>query len=133
MQGWFTTGDLGYLDDHGNLFVIGRKLAVNRNGYTLYPEIIERKIADRGCSAKIVSLPAADRGCSLVFFVEDEQGRDARHWQEIINDALPVWERPNRVQVIDRFPVNANGKPHRGQLEEMAVRLFARTVPPHRP
>lgn len=127
-QGWFTTGDLGYLDDHDNLFVIGRKLAVNRNGYTLYPEIIERKIADRGCSAKIVSLPAADRGCSLIFFVEDERGRDAKHWQEIINDALPAWERPNRVHVIDRFPVNANGKPHRGQLEEMAAQLFSRTA-----
>ncbi|QLH19399.1 class I adenylate-forming enzyme family protein [Streptomyces sp. Rer75] len=123
-QGWFSTGDLGYLDDAGHLHVIGRKSAVNRNGYTLYPEIIERKIADHGCSAKIVSLPAADRGCSLVFFVEDELARDAKHWQTLINDVLPPWERPNRVHVIDRFPLNANGKPHARKLEELARELF---------
>ncbi|MGC9381939.1 class I adenylate-forming enzyme family protein [Streptomyces sp. MH13] len=124
-QGWFATGDLGYLDDHANLHVIGRKLAVNRNGYTLYPEIIERKIADRGCSAKIVSMPAADRGCSLVFFVEDEKARDAKHWQALIKAVLPPWEQPNRLHVLDRFPLNTNGKPHRRKLEELALQLFS--------
>jgi long-chain acyl-CoA synthetase len=125
-QGWFATGDLGYLDDGGNLFVMGRKQAVNRNGYTLYPEVIERKVAHRGCSAKVVALPAAARGCSLVFFVEDEEGRSARHWQQLISEVLPVWEQPNRVHVVERFPLNPNGKPHKRGLEELALELYGR-------
>jgi long-chain acyl-CoA synthetase len=123
-QGWFTTGDLGYLDEHDNLYMLGRKLAVNRNGYTLYPELIERKVADHGCSAKVIALPAADRGCSLVFFVEDEQGRAAGHWRDIVNEVLPPWEQPNRVHVLERFPLNSNGKPHRRKLEELAAQLY---------
>jgi long-chain acyl-CoA synthetase len=42
-EGWFYTGDLGYLDTHGNLFLTGRKkeVIVLSNGKNVYPEEIE--------------------------------------------------------------------------------------------
>jgi len=42
-DGWFLTGDLGYLDGHGNLFLTGRKkeVIVLSNGKNIYPEEIE--------------------------------------------------------------------------------------------
>ena len=42
-DGWFFTGDLGYFDSHGNLFLIGRKkeVIVLSNGKNVYPEEIE--------------------------------------------------------------------------------------------
>lgn len=42
-DGWFFTGDLGYFDSHGNLFLTGRKkeVIVLSNGKNLYPEEIE--------------------------------------------------------------------------------------------
>lgn len=120
-NGWFRTNDLGYLDQQGNVFVLGRKLAVQRLGYVLHPEIIERKLANGGCSVKIVALPDERRGTQLVFFVEDEQERDARHWREQICGLLPAYEHPNRVRVLERFPLNRNGKPDRGQLEALAT------------
>ncbi|CAM5308830.1 Long-chain fatty acid--CoA ligase OS=Streptomyces alboniger OX=132473 GN=CP975_27405 PE=4 SV=1 [Streptomyces alboniger] len=120
-QGWYRTGDLGHLDAAGNLFVAGRKLAVHRMGYTLYPEIIERKVAAAGCMAKVIALPDGARGSELVFFVEDPAGRDAAHWRQVIKDALPAYEHPNRVTVIDGFPLNRNGKPDRLALERQAA------------
>lgn len=121
----FRTGDLGYLDEHGNVFVLGRKFAVHRNGYTLYPEIVERKAAARGCSTRIIPVPDERRGSSLVFFVEDEQGRDASHWRKVLNDVLPVYEQPNRVLVVDQFPLNRNGKPDKRRMAEMAAQYAA--------
>ena len=42
-DGWFYTGDLGYFDDHGNLFLTGRKkeIIVLSNGKNIYPEEVE--------------------------------------------------------------------------------------------
>ncbi|WP_035796324.1 class I adenylate-forming enzyme family protein [Kitasatospora mediocidica] len=118
--GWQQTGDLGHLDADGNLFVLGRKFAVHRMGYTLYPELIERKAAASGCSTRVVALPDERRGAQLVFFVEDEQGREAGYWREVLNDLLPAYERPNQVTVLDSFPLNRNGKPDKRKLEQLA-------------
>ncbi|MFF1698098.1 class I adenylate-forming enzyme family protein [Streptomyces sp. NPDC058257] len=120
-QGWYRTGDLGHLDADGNLFVAGRKLAVHRMGYTLYPEIIERKVAAAGCATKVIALPDEARGAELVFFVEDPADRPTAHWRALIKDALPTYEHPNRIVVIDSFPLNRNGKPDRRALEQRAA------------
>ncbi|MGP9017951.1 class I adenylate-forming enzyme family protein [Streptomyces sp. BR1] len=119
--GWQTTGDLGYLDADGNLFVLGRKFAVHRMGYTLYPELIERKVAAEGCPTRIVPLPDERRGSQLVFFVEDDQQRDAAYWRERLCALLPTYEQPNRVVVLEQFPLNRNGKPDKKQLTKMAA------------
>lgn len=46
-QGWLSTGDLGYLDSHGNLSVTGRKkeLIILSSGKNIYPEEIEAHYA----------------------------------------------------------------------------------------
>jgi len=119
-RGWQRTGDLGHLDAEGNLHVLGRKLAVHRMGYTLYPEVIESKVAAGGCSVKVIAVPDERRGSSLMFFVEDEAGRDRNYWRERICALLPGYEQPNRVTVLDRLPLNHNGKPDRRQLERLA-------------
>ncbi|MGM1059248.1 class I adenylate-forming enzyme family protein [Saccharothrix sp. Mg75] len=121
-RGWYRTNDFGYLDALGNLFIAGRKTAVHRNGHTLHPEVIEHELAGHGCVTKIVALPDDRRGSTLVFFVEDERQQDQEHWRERVCAVLPPYQQPNRVVVLDRFPLNRNGKPDRKQLETLAAR-----------
>jgi acyl-coenzyme A synthetase/AMP-(fatty) acid ligase len=119
--GWQPTGDLGHLDAQGNLHVLGRKFAVHRLGYTLYPELIERKVAGEGCSTRIVPVDDELLGSRLVFFVEDDEQRDAAHWRERLCAVLPAFEQPNKVVVLDQFPLNRNGKPDKKALARMAA------------
>lgn len=119
--GWYPSGDFGFLDANGNLHVLGRKHAVHRMGHTLYPDMIERKIAEAGCSAKVVALPDERTGSVLVAFVEDEQNRPAAFWKEQFMPVLPAYEQPNRVVVIGSFPLNRNGKPDGKRLEQLAL------------
>jgi acyl-CoA synthetase (AMP-forming)/AMP-acid ligase II len=79
---WFRTGDLGRLDSAGNLRVVGRKRAVHRAGYTLYPEILERKA--EACGRPVVVLGSADErlGSTLHFVVADGGDGTPREWRE---------------------------------------------------
>lgn len=118
---WYGTGDLGRLDEHGNLFVLGRKLAVHRMGYTLYPEVIERTAGACGAPVKIVALPDDRLGSRLVFVVADPELRPPLFWRERICAELSPFEYPNRVLVCADFPLNRNGKPDARQLKQLAL------------
>lgn len=118
---WFASGDFGILDRGGSLHVLGRKRAVHRGGYTLYPDMIERRVAETGCLTKIVAVPCERYGSQLIAFVEDEKDRDAAFWRARMAEVLPAYEVPSRVVVIDAFPLNRNGKPDSKRLQELAV------------
>ena len=54
-DGWFHTGDIGYVDDDGEVVLCGRlKNMLIRNGYNIFPEIIERKISNSGMVKEVM-------------------------------------------------------------------------------
>jgi acyl-CoA synthetase (AMP-forming)/AMP-acid ligase II len=112
----YRTGDLGYLDERGHLFVVGRKQAVHRLGHTLYPGVLERRAEAIGRPVAVVALDDERRGCTLVFAVEDPEAADAWTWRRRIRAHLAPYEQPNHVVVFERFPVNRNGKTDRAEL-----------------
>lgn len=120
-DGWYATNDIGALDAGGNLTVLGRKRAVHRMGYTLHPAVIERRVESAGCSVKIVVLPDDRTGAQLIAFVEDEDGRGSGYWRERMESVLPAYEMPNRVVVMERFPLTHTGKPDGKRLEQLAA------------
>jgi fatty-acyl-CoA synthase len=61
--GWIDTGDLGFLDDEGDLFVTGRaKDVIIAGGRNIYPQEVEEAVAD---------VPGIRRGCVAAFGVQD--------------------------------------------------------------
>lgn len=120
-SGWYRTRDLGCLDSEGHLCVIGRKNAVDRMGYTLYPASVERKLEAGGCPGKIVALDDEKRGVSLVLFVEDSEERAPQYWRTKMRDLLSPHERPNVLHVLRRLPLSRNGKVDAARLKKLAM------------
>ncbi|HEY8532689.1 MAG TPA: fatty acid--CoA ligase family protein [Micromonospora sp.] len=119
---WYRTNDLARLDADGNLHVVGRRNAVHRLGYTLYPQSIERKAEECGRPVAVVPIEDERRGVALAFFVADPDGNDAAYWRRRISSLLPAYEQPNVVRVVDQFPLNRNGKVDTAALRQMLTR-----------
>ncbi len=68
--GWIDTGDLGFLDDEGDLFVTGRaKDVIIAGGRNIYPQEVEEAVAD---------VPGIRRGCVAAFGVQDARSGTER-------------------------------------------------------
>ncbi len=118
---WYLTHDLGFRDGQGRLHVIGRKHAVHRLGYTLYPAELARKAEACGRPITVVPLDDDRRGCRLVFVVADPHLGNGQHWRRRMSEHLADFEQPNQVVVVGAFPVTRNGKPDQARLKQIAA------------
>ncbi|MCZ7421941.1 MULTISPECIES: aldehyde dehydrogenase family protein [unclassified Micromonospora] len=119
------TQDVGFVDERGNIRVLGRKSAVHRFGHTLYPDVIADKVSDCGVPVRVVPVEDPARDTQLVFVVADTEGRPAAHWRRVLGRRLAEYERPNRVVVLDAFPLLNNGKVDAQALTDVAASAVA--------
>lgn len=133
-DGWFHTGDLGYVDKDGYLFLSGRKknVIVLKNGKNVFPEELEAEISalpyqlenivvglpnkgdqrDLVVSLKIVYDPAQFEGKS-----EDEIKEIIHRDVETINDRMPAYKRIKRIFVTDEPMIKTSTSKVRRFLE----------------
>ncbi|WP_175411361.1 aldehyde dehydrogenase family protein [Streptomyces sp. TRM64462] len=114
------TQDLGFLDEDGNLRVLGRKAAVHRFGNTLYPDAITAKASECGRPVRVVPVENGRFGTDLVFVVADPEERPAAHWRRVFAELVAEYEQPNKVLVVAEFPEHTNGKANLTALRYMA-------------
>jgi fatty-acyl-CoA synthase len=135
-DGWFRTGDVGYLVGDSNRFVfLSRKNDVLRlAGFLVEPTEISNYIERMHgvVSAQAVAVQTA-RGPRAVAFVIREDGAELRE-SDVVDHcaaALAQYKVPWRVFFVDSFPTtpSANGdKVQRGRLRELADHLLAETA-----
>lgn len=68
-DGWFHTGDLGLMDEDGNLFIKGRSknMLLGSNGQNIYPEEIEDKLNSMSMVSESVVIQEGDKLVGLVY------------------------------------------------------------------
>jgi long-chain acyl-CoA synthetase len=120
-DGWFLTGDMGYLDRDGYLFITGRqKNMVIRGGEKLYLEDLDRCLSEHpGISdACCIQTPGTtDSERAVAFLVP--QGPERPADEEIIawaQESLGFLGRPDELVWVDLIPRSATGKPLRASL-----------------
>ena len=114
-DGWLWTGDLGRLDEHGYLTLVGRKSEMYiRGGYNVYPAEVERVLGAHPDVAQVavVGMPDTVLGEIGVAYVVAAPGV-VPHLEELrahCERTLADYKSPDRLVVVDALPLTSMGK-----------------------
>jgi acyl-CoA synthetase (AMP-forming)/AMP-acid ligase II len=124
-DGWLDTGDLGYLDEDGYLFLVGRSDdVINRGGEKIYPrEIEEVLLAQPGVrSAAVIGAVDDVLGERPVAYVVPDGGTVADEVEALLRavcaEQLPRHKQPSEFWLVDEMPLGPTGKISRRLLKE---------------
>ncbi len=108
-DGWMRTGDLGLLDQKGNIFIKGRSknMILSANGQNIYPEEIEAAVNNQ---PYVIESVVVDRGARLValIYMDSEkakaEGVDLEEYKKTImtevNKSMPAYSKVNVVEYM---------------------------------
>ncbi len=115
------TGDLGYRDETGRLFLAGRAHDVMKTGgYKIYPEEIERVLPS---GMVVVGIPSAHWG-EIIVAVSDD-GADHAQSVAAATAGLARYKHPRACLTIAQIPRSLQGKVQRARVREMVLARYA--------
>ena len=123
-DGWLHTGDLGYLDEEGYLFLGGRAGdLIIRGGENISPEDVEAAIYDHPdvAEAGVVGVPDEEWGERVAVAVVPRAG-SGLSIDDVLKFAaerLPGYKRPETVLILEALPRTSTGKLLRRELLPM--------------
>jgi malonyl-CoA/methylmalonyl-CoA synthetase len=121
-EGWFATGDLGYVGEDGYFTISGRaKELIISGGYNVYPREVEEVI--EGCpgvsEVAVVGLPDPEFGERVVaVVVAEDPGLTAEKVTNFCREDLAGFKKPREVVFVDDLPRNALGKVLKHEVRE---------------
>ena len=120
----YHTGDLGYKDDEGYLYLVGRKDNMLKvSGHRINPQEIEDIIMESGLVVEtaVVGVPDRLQGNRLVAVaVGIEKDCDAQAILSWCAEKLPRYKVPSEIRLVRSLPKKENGKVDRGGCRGMA-------------
>lgn len=128
-SGFFITGDQGYYDGDGYLYISGRsKDMIISGGYNVYPKEIEQ-LLDEHPSVKesaVIGVAHAELGEAVVAVVvlNDGQQLDPPALETSTGDELARFKQPRAYRAVDELPRNVMGKVQKAQLRDQFSDLF---------
>ena len=125
-DGFMASGDLGYFDDTGRLFVVGRDDdMIVSGGENVYPIETEKALINHVAVAEaaVIGVDDADYGQRLVAFVVLVPGTSASpdELKQHVRENLAGYKVPRDITVMDALPRNNTGKVLRRELQELAA------------
>jgi len=122
-EGWWPTGDVGYLDSTGDLFLVDRlKDLVIVSGFNVYPSEVEDVIVELESVAQAAVIGVDDEltGEAVVAYVKPAGEVDGEQLVEQVRvhcaNRLAGFKQPRRIHVTADLPSTITGKVQKGRL-----------------
>ena len=123
-DGYFLTGDLGMIDEHGYIHIVGRrKELIIRGGFNVYPREVEDRLHAHPAVLDVAVVGLAhdvlgEQVCACILPVEGAiiTGEEIKDW---CRGALADYKVPDIVRFFDAFPLTGSGKVRRVELARM--------------
>lgn len=126
-KGWFFTGDLGFQDEQGFIYLAGRsKEMINRGGENVYPVEVENvlhlhpKILDVSVFGLPDPVMGESVGCAVVLRPGEKDFQPAEV-QEFCKERLAYYKIPQKIFIVTDLPRNPGGKVIKKKLVEQVL------------
>ncbi|OUS96823.1 long-chain fatty acid--CoA ligase [Rhodococcus sp. NCIMB 12038] len=115
VDGWFSTGDVGKVDEDGYFYIVDRKKdLIIRGGFNVYPREIEEVLYEHPVvvEAAVVGLPHDSLGEEIgaAVVLEDGAHVDPAELRDFVKQRVAAYKYPRRVWIVDSLPKGATGK-----------------------
>jgi long-chain acyl-CoA synthetase len=125
-NGWFHTGDMGYVDEEGFFYIVDRKKElIIRGGYNVYPREVEEVLYTHPAIAEaaVIGIPDERLGEEVAAVVVLRPGMSATEAEIIayVKERVAAYKYPRSVRFVDSLPKGATGKVLKKELKASLV------------
>ena len=115
MEGWFRTGDEGFIDNDGYIFISGRlKENINRGGQKIAPREVDEALMNHPAVAQAVTfaMPHTTLGedVAAAIVLREEMAATEAEIREFARQRLAGYKVPRRILLVSEIPRGATGK-----------------------
>jgi O-succinylbenzoic acid--CoA ligase len=123
-DGWLATGDIGYLDEEGYLYVLDRRIdLIISGGENVYPAEIEAVLMTHPdvIEAGVCGQDEAEWGQIPIAFVHMKPGSgvSAEKLMSYVQERLARYKQPRAIYLVDQLPRSSSGKLLRRALRRL--------------
>jgi len=115
VNGWLVTGDIGYLDEQGFLYILSRSDdMIIKAGMNIYPKEIENILIKLVMIKEVVAYRVNDNGGQVigldVVLEKEYENLTIKELSLSITSVLPSYLLPKYINIVDNLKRNASGK-----------------------